>query len=1123
MADMSLTSALESQFDRGVRLRGSNYFFAGRVKVNDKDENHVSAVVRGSTRYHVNLDYEHGTLTADCTCPYFEGGRACKHIWATVLAADGSGFAPQTKNASRIHLKTGDRSDDGQDDLEACNENGEYGDDDKNDALGRVRHLSSQGWKPVFTPNFTPQRKTTSPPKPSWKSLLARHINPGYVAQVEQWPSNKEIIYQLDMDELLIGGAFTLRIACRQIKQNGDWSKPKPLKLTHGEADALPLPADRKIIALLAGSEKYYSYTGAVLAERYTLSNSLRDVLLPMLCETGRFWLGKMSSQTMSLLRYDDGAPWEFRIELVRDEKRKEYIVSGVLVRGEEKKEVSSPELILQGGWGFWPGVVARLNDAKAFDWIMTLRQEREIRVAFDEGGELAEALYGGAVMPPVIMPDELRYEEVSMPPQPHLTIRRPKYARDSSWLWAQLRFNYKDSAVDPQRPGGFVLLKDRRIAIRRDLAVEQDANQKLMDLGMRRLRNPWETEAQWEFAGQRLNRIVPGLIADNWMVEAEGKLYRRPGDLKIDVTTGVDWFELRGIVDFDGVSARLPALLKALKHQENTIVLSDGTIGMLPDEWLKKYGTLAALGSIEGDHVEFQRNQAGLLDALLASQPDATCDDTFRAVREQLRGFEAIKPANPSGLFKGTLRPYQCEGLGWLEFLQTFKFGGCLADDMGLGKTVQVLALLESRRVLREERKKDGSSMSIGPSLAVVPRTLIFNWKQEAARFTPSLRIMDHTGTGRQRGMPDFGNYDLVLTTYGTLLRDIAHLKDVLFDYIILDEAQAIKNANAQTAKATRLLKCEHRLALSGTPVQNHLGELWSLFEFLNPGMLGTASVFRLTDAGGRSSEPETRELLSRALRPFILRRTKSQVAKDLPERTDETLYCELDGAQRKLYDELREHYRRSLLKKVDEEGMAKSKIMILEALLRLRQAACHPGLIDKTRVGESSAKLEALMPQMSEIMEEGHKALVFSQFTSMLAIVRRRLDKEGVVYEYLDGKTRDREEPVRRFQEDPACKLFLISLKAGGLGLNLTAAEYVFLLDPWWNPAVEMQAIDRAHRIGQTRQVFAYRLIAKDTVEEKVLELQKFKKDLADSIINADNSIIRDLRREDLELLLG
>jgi SNF2 family DNA or RNA helicase len=354
-------------------------------------------------------------------------------------------------------------------------------------------------------------------------------------------------------------------------------------------------------------------------------------------------------------------------------------------------------------------------------------------------------------------------------------------------------------------------------------------------------------------------------------------------------------------------------------------------------------------------------------------------------------------------------------------------------------------------------------------------------------------------------------------------MLRDITQLSEIEFDYVVLDEAQAIKNASTASAKAVRLLRSSHRLALSGTPVENHLGELWSLFEFLNPGMLGEAKVLKMAGGLARNPSEEARSMLAHALRPFILRRTKRQVARELPEKTEQTIFCELDASQRKQYDELRRHYRDSLLQRVKQQGLGRSKMHVLEALLRLRQAACHPGLLDPKRGAESSAKLDTLMAQLDEVRQEGHKALVFSQFTSLLAIVRRRLDADNIRYEYLDGATRDRQTCVENFQNDDGCWLFLISLKAGGLGLNLTAAEYVFLLDPWWNPAVEAQAVDRAHRIGQTRPVFAYRLIARDTVEEKVLELQKSKRDLADAILGEDNSLIRDLKREDLELLLS
>ena len=533
----------------------------------------------------------------------------------------------------------------------------------------------------------------------------------------------------------------------------------------------------------------------------------------------------------------------------------------------------------------------------------------------------------------------------------------------------------------------------------------------------------------------------------------------------------------------------------------------------MLPEEWLKKYGLLVDLGTEQDGHLRFGGAQAGLLDSLLAAQPNVQVDAAFEKIRQSLHTFEGITSIDAPAGFHGELRPYQCEGLGWLDYLQKFGFGGILADDMGLGKTVQVLAFLQRRRARRSAK---------GPTLAVVPRSLVFNWVQEATKFTPRLRVLDYTGANRHPLREQFDDYDLVITTYGTLRTDIAELTKIEFDYVILDEAQAIKNAESQAAKAARLLRAKHRLAMSGTPIENHIGELWSIFEFLNPGMLGTHPVFKRHTSGAASSDEGERLLLARALRPFILRRTKSQVVQDLPEKSEQTLHCDMEPAQRADYEKLRAHYRSALLRKGTAE-LNRSKIEVLEALLRLRQAACHPALIDPTKMADPSAKLDMLLPQIAEVVEEGHKALVFSQFTSFLAIVRDRLDKEGLKYEYLDGRTRNRAERVENFQNNPEISIFLISLKAGGLGLNLTAAEYVYLLDPWWNPAVEAQAIDRSHRIGQTQRVFAYRLICRDTVEEKILELQQKKRDLADAILNADNRVISNLSREDLEFLLS
>jgi len=431
----------------------------------------------------------------------------------------------------------------------------------------------------------------------------------------------------------------------------------------------------------------------------------------------------------------------------------------------------------------------------------------------------------------------------------------------------------------------------------------------------------------------------------------------------------------------------------------------------------------------------------------------------------------------------------------------------------MGLGKTIQVLALLEARRARPRSLEEPRCS------LVVAPRSLLFNWAAEAARFAPELSVVTYHGANRQRIA--LGEHDLVLTTYGTMRNDRVRLAGERFDYVILDEAQAIKNPRSLAARASRGLRCNHRLALSGTPIENHLGDLASLFEFLNPGMSRSVEAMRPM-ATTLAPNDAQREQLSQALRPFILRRTKEEVLDDLPPKAEQILHCELSKRERREYDQLASHYRSHLKDKIERDGFARSRFNVLEALLRLRQAACHPGLVDEGRRDEGSAKVDLLLAHLDELTEAGHKALVFSQFTTLLGIVAARLDEREASYAYLDGGTRDRAAPVQRFQKDPSCKIFLLSLKAGNAGLNLTAADYVFLLDPWWNPATEAQAVDRAHRIGQTRPVMAYRLVTKDTVEDRVVALSGLKRDLARDVLSGGGRGLAGFDAADLDRLL-
>jgi superfamily II DNA or RNA helicase len=1090
---MKLSRRLEEDFSPAVRQRGQAYYSQRLIQIRSGDGHRVIADVTGAERYGVTLDWDDPFLTVWCDCPYFQKDGPCKHLWATVLAAEGQGFLSDVAAAPEVILD---------DDLAPG---------DEAEAVTDQMSLLDPP-----TTAIAPRRAGI----PTWKHDITNLALGNSLSKqfAETWSAKRELLYQVDAQASIAAANIVLAVDTRDRKSDGSYKQPVHIKIKRGQIRLLP-PADREIMTILAGGLEYYGWGDP---DRYghlppsrLLSPALASMILPRMIQTGRCYLKKPRQAALpSPLIWDEDGPWQLELEM-KPREITGWAVSGFLRREDERLELRETDLVTDS-FVFAFNKVSGLDQGTSAEWINHMRRVGAITVSDKDGETLLGDLLSLPGVPPVSVPHELAFEEIAPEPRKVLKIRAGNNAANPVRVRAELLFDYAGTMIAAAEASRGVYDGAARRFIKRSAETEEKAMAALKELGFRQ---PSSGESGrdgiWHTHANRVPRAVRSLIEAGWHVEAEGKIFRKPGGYRVEVSSGVDWFELRGEVQYGETTASLPELLAAVRRGESSVLLGDGTFGVLPEEWLERIGLVAGLGAAENGHIRFRANQAGLLDALLAAQPEVSCDQAFLRVREQLGSFTGIEPAPQPAGFNGVLRDYQREGLGWMEFLRGLSFGGCLADDMGVGKTAQVLALLETRRELRAQ------GQMLPPSLVVAPRSLIFNWQQEAARFTPHLRVLDYSGA--ERAEESFEGFDLVLTTYGTMRRDAPRLKDIEFDYLILDEAQSVKNSSTESAKAVRLLKGAHRLALSGTPIENHLGELFSLFEFLNPGMLNATSVFKLAGGAVRSVSEESLKLLAQALRPFILRRTKEQVARELPAKTEQTIYCEMEPAQRKLYNELRQHYRNTLLGKIRKEGLAKSKIQVLEALLRLRQAACHPALIDAKRAGEASAKLDVLLARLREVLSEGHKALVFSQFTSLLKIVREHLDGEGVTYEYLDGKTRDRQAHVERFQNDESCKLFLISLKAGGLGLNLTAAGYVFLLDPWWNPAVEAQAVDRAHRIGQTQQVFAYRLITRDTVEEKVLELQKSKRDLASAIISQDNSFIKNLQREDLELLLS
>jgi non-specific serine/threonine protein kinase len=621
------------------------------------------------------------------------------------------------------------------------------------------------------------------------------------------------------------------------------------------------------------------------------------------------------------------------------------------------------------------------------------------------------------------------------------------------------------------------------------------------------------------------LLREVPKLAQAGYEVYGEEKLKqarvnRNRPTMSLRVSSGIDWFDVKAAVTFGDVEANWKDVRRAIRSRDRYVKLADGAIGELPPEWVERYRHLFAMAEDQDDGLKLAKHQIVLLEEAVAQEDvTLTTDEAFDRQKELLRSFDSIKVVPMPTGFVGELYPYQKAGFDWLHFLHDYEFGGCLADDMGLGKTMQALAFLLSLREV------GGNSHAQGPDLVVAPRSVLFNWEREAAKFTPGLRVSVHADSSRDKSPSAYADADLVLTTYGVMMRDIAILKQCRFHYIILDESQAIKNPLSQTARAARLLQADHRLTLTGTPVENGVLELWSQFAFLNPGLLGSLERFRTEFASAieRQQDDQSAQLLRRMVQPFLLRRTKDQVAPELPPRSEQPVFNEMEPAQRKLYIKMRDQFRAQLLGLLEDGSTSgQTQMKILEGLLRLRQICNHPTLVDKTYEG-GSAKLTALIETMETLQSEGHKALVFSQFTQMLALVRKELDDREIPYVYLDGSTRDRQQRVDQFQNSPEIPFFLISLKAGGVGINLTAADYVLHIDPWWNPAVEQQATDRAHRIGQTKPVFVYRFITKESVEEQILLLQDRKRAIVEQVISAESGFFKSLTRTDIEALFS
>jgi superfamily II DNA or RNA helicase len=660
-----------------------------------------------------------------------------------------------------------------------------------------------------------------------------------------------------------------------------------------------------------------------------------------------------------------------------------------------------------------------------------------------------------------------------------------------------------------------------RARCIRCDIAAQQAAAERLKALGLR----PDDTGQYFVANGEHAIKFWSegiGSLPDDWDLFVPDDLVdtqvrSKPIAAHARVSSGMDWLSLKLTFESDGVSVSRDELARCLAEGKKYVRLDDGSFAAFDPVNVKAMlEREVELMTAAGKNGRFPLSQAGRLQELLGHAAEALVPATTKDLFKKLQSIDEIEAAKkPRGL-KGTLRPYQEQGLSWLRFIHDIGSGGVLADDMGLGKTLQTIALLLS--VKQEEKSVK--------ALIVAPTSVVTNWVREIERFAPTLSVALWHGQQRKEQADELETADVIITSYALLRRDEEMLKELDLSYAILDEAQHIKNPMSATAAAAKRLRAKRRLALTGTPIENRLSEIWSIFDFVSPGLLGPLNKFEERFARPISDgDHKTAARLRATIHPFILRRTKSEVAKDLPEKIEMDQICDLAPEQKTLYNQVVREVRAQIMGDVERLGVSGAHIQILAGLTRLRQAACDPRLLGLPRPfsDEDSGKLIALRELVEECEAGGHKVLVFSQFVTMLQLIKNALDKDGVNYEYLDGSTKDRAERVDHFQADPGCTVFLISLKAGGTGLNLTAADTVIHFDPWWNPAVEDQATDRAHRIGQTKVVTAYRLVAAGTIEEKILQLKAKKRELVSSVLTEDAGGAKKLTKSDLDELFA
>ncbi|MGK0232655.1 MAG: non-specific serine/threonine protein kinase [Patescibacteria group bacterium] len=804
----------------------------------------------------------------------------------------------------------------------------------------------------------------------------------------------------------------------------------------------------------------------------------------------------------------------DFRVVWDIVKEKNEYVLTPYFVSGKEKVPLLDMRLFELGANSLWvfdadrrifyghkeKPELAVIKNLIRFPKILRFNDE-ELRIFFTKYYQKVLDAFE------VNVSEDLRRESKSIIPKPKLYLEKA-----GTTIKVHLRFDYAGREVDyfSTHKEIIVIEGDTIFDIDRDFEHEEHISEILNGLKVVTHEIHDEFILEEDLVDFVVNTI-PAITAEGIEIFGEDKLFtfavnKNKGKMSLELSEGTDWFDIKGEVSFGRDSVALQDVLDAIFKNQRFVELSNGKQAVVPKEWVKSLQSYRGFLNTDEKGSKLSKYHLAILDSLITLSSKTKMDKSVTTTVDRFQAFDKIEETPLSKNVKAKLRAYQKAGFDWMNFLRTYDFNGVLADDMGLGKTLQALTILQKAKDEKVEM----------PSLIVVPTSLVFNWKKEIEQFTPGMKVYAHHGSSRVKGKTALdkkvAESDLIITTYGILRNDLELFMNHEFEYVILDEAHIIKNPMSISAKSVYALRAKHRLALTGTPIQNNLTELWSLFHFLNPGYLGTYDSFRenFVIEIEKKHNVDTSNALKKMINPFLLRRTKQIISDELPAKTEMILKSTFAEGERETYDQYKAYYMNEIKQSIKTNGMGKSHLKILEGLTKLRQICLHPRMVDTSYRGPSG-KFDLLLMEIEKVVKEGHKVLVFSSFVKMLTLIREELENRGIGYAYLDGKTMNRERVVEDFQNSTTAKPFLISMKAGGVGLNLTSADYVFIVDPWWNPAVEMQAMDRAHRIGQKNPVFVYKMIAEDTIEEKILEMQKNKKKLVDELITEEDTLMK------------